>query len=266
MTPIRIHSLYSGSTGNAFLIRTDKSAVLIDAGKNCKKLCEALAACDTAPEEIRAIFITHEHTDHIGALAVFLKKYPVPVHVLEKSAYALRNLPSVAPCLRLHKPLYEETVGDITLSSFPTPHDSAASVGYRVAIPIDGEKTLHVGYATDIGYVSDAVKEALTGCDAVILESNHDLDMLHTGPYPYPLKQRIASRYGHLSNSDSAAFAIRLCEAGTKSLMLAHLSEENNTPDTALSVCRDALQSFENVRLCVARPNDTTELCMEDIV
>lgn len=266
MTPIQIHSLYSGSTGNAFLIRSESGAVLIDAGKSCKKLCEALAACNTSPEEIKAIFITHEHTDHIGALAVFLKKYPVPVHILEKSAYALRNLPSVAPCLCLHKPLFEETVGEITLTSFPTPHDSAASVGYRIEICLKNGQTVRIGYATDIGYVSAAVEEALTGCDAVILESNHDLDMLHTGPYPYSLKQRIASRYGHLSNPDSAALAARLCRTGTKSLMLAHLSEENNTPDTAFCVCRDALREFENVRLCVARPNCITELCMEDIV
>ena len=266
MTSIHVYSLYSGSTGNAFLIRTDEGSILIDAGKSCKKLCEALATCQASPEEIRAIFITHEHTDHVGALAVFLKKYPVPVHILEKSAYALRNVASVAPCLCLHKPLYEETVGSMRVTSFPTPHDSAASVGYRIELPIGEEKLLRIGYATDIGYVSETVEQSLTGCDAVILESNHDPEMLHTGPYPYPLKQRIASRYGHLSNFDSAALAARLCAKGTKSLMLAHLSRENNTPDMAFSICRDALRKFESVRLCVARPDCATELCMEDIV
>lgn len=265
MNGIHIYSLYSGSTGNAFLIRTPTTAVLIDAGKNAKKLCEALAACNTSPDEIKAIFITHEHTDHIGALSVFLKKHPIPVHILERSAYGLRNAPSVAPCLCLHRPIFTETVGDVTLTSFPTPHDSEASVGYQIDIRV-GEKKLHLGYATDIGHVSETVENALIGCDAVILESNHDLNMLHTGPYPPSLKSRIASRYGHLSNPDCAAFAKRLCEAGTKSLMLAHLSAENNTPDTALSVCTQALSDFDAIHLSVAEPNAATELSLEGIL
>lgn len=265
MNPIRIHSLYSGSTGNAFLIRSPQGCILIDAGKNSKKLCEALAACKTSPDEIRAIFVTHEHTDHIGALAVFLKKHPIPVHILEKSAYALKNSASAGPCLCQHTPIFTEEICGMKITSFPTPHDSAASVGYRIEIPM-GDKTVCIGYATDIGHVSDGVESALTGCDAVILESNHDPEMLHTGPYPYPLKQRIFSRYGHLSNPDCAALSARLCKAGTKSLMLAHLSQENNTPELAFSVCRDALSEFENIHLCVARPNDATELCMEGIL
>lgn len=265
MTPIRIHSLYSGSTGNAFLIRSPKGCILIDAGKNAKKLCEALAACNTAPDEIRAIFITHEHTDHIGALAVFLKKHPVPVHIPENSAYALRNVTSAAPCLRLHKPIYTEEICGMTVSSFPTPHDSKASVGYRIEIPTEN-KTVRIGYATDLGHVPDTVEAFLFGCDAVILESNHDIDMLHTGPYPYPLKQRILSRHGHLSNPDCAALAARLCAKGTKSLMLAHLSQENNSPNLAYTTCRDALKDFDNIHLCVAQPDCVTELCMEDIL
>lgn len=262
---IGVYSLYSGSSGNSFLIRTQDGAFLIDAGKNSKKLCEALAACNTSPDEIRAIFITHEHSDHVGALAVFLKKHPVPVHVLERSAYALRNAPSVAPCLRLHKPIYEERIGSVTVRSFPTPHDSEASVGYQIEIPL-GERTVRIGYATDIGHISKDVEQALTGCDAVILESNHDLDMLQTGPYPYPLKERIRSRYGHLSNPDSAAFAARLCDMGTKSLMLAHLSDENNTPSLAYEVCKSALAGHDDVHLCVAARNDVTTLSLEGIL
>ncbi|MBQ9759731.1 MAG: MBL fold metallo-hydrolase [Clostridia bacterium] len=264
MKEVRIHSLYSGSTGNSFLIRSPKGCILIDAGKNAKRLCAALECAETSPDEIRAIFITHEHSDHIGALNVFLKKHPVPVHILERSAYALRNSQSVAPCLRLHSPLYTEQVCDMTITSFPTPHDSEGSVGYLIEIPTE-RKCLRIGYATDIGHVSETVERSLLGCDAVILESNHDIDMLHTGPYPYPLKQRIASRYGHLSNFDSAALAARLCATGTKSLMLAHLSQENNTPDLAFSVCQNALRDYE-VALCVACPERVTELSMEGIL
>ena len=261
---VQLFSLYSGSTGNAFLIRTPKDAILIDAGKSCKRLCEALAACHTSPEEISAIFVTHEHTDHIGALPVFLKKHPVPVHILEKSAPALRTSLATPPCLRPHKPLYTETVGSITVSSFPTPHDSAASVGFRITVSdSDGKVACRIGYATDIGHVSAHVEEGLLGCDAVVLESNHDPEMLRTGPYPYPLKQRIASPYGHLSNSDSASFADRLYQSGTKRLMLAHLSQENNTPEAVLCAHTPISSLHEGVQLCIASPDIVTELCLE---
>lgn len=265
MQSIRIFSLYSGSTGNSFLIRSEEGCILIDAGKNAKKLCEALAETQTSPEEIRAILVTHEHSDHIGALKVFLKKFPIPVHILERSAYVLRNQPTVAPCLRLHPPLYTEEICGMKITSFPTPHDSEGSVGYRIEIPC-AARPLTLGYATDIGHVSPTVEQSLLGCDAVILECNHDPEMLLTGPYPPPLKERIRSRYGHLSNFDCAALAARLCATGTKSLMLAHLSAENNTPTLAEEICRDALRNFSSVHLSVARPDAVTELSTEGIL
>ena len=233
MNSVRIVSLYSGSTGNSFLIQSHSGAILIDAGKNAKRLCMALADAGIDPDEIKAIFITHEHSDHVSALPVFLKKHPIPVHILTASAYKLANDPAVSPCLCLHPPLYTETLDKMKITSFPTPHDSHASTGYRIEITQEDGSLFRIGYATDIGHVSRDVEEGLLGCDAVILESNHDLEMLRTGPYPYDLKQRILSRRGHLSNPDSAAFAARLCAAGTKHLMLAHLSQENNTAKKA---------------------------------
>ena len=146
------------------------------------------------------------------------------------------------------------------ITSFPTPHDSRASVGYRLEyLDADGSVAFRIGYATDIGFVSGEIESALSGCNAVILESNHDTDMLTFGPYPYQLKQRIASRYGHLSNAESALLASRLCAAGTKSLMLAHLSQENNTPDIAYAECLSAVADH-TVRICVAHPDTITEL------
>ena len=261
MNRIRIVSLYSGSGGNSFLIDTPMGGILIDAGKNAKRLCMALADAGVSPSHIQAILITHEHSDHISALPVFLKKHPIPVHVTSASAYKLAVDPSVSPCLTLHPPIFTEELCGIRITSFPTPHDSRGSVGYRFEIPRENGTVLHVGYATDIGHVSAEVETGLTGCDAVILESNHDLDMLHTGPYPYELKRRIASMRGHLSNSDSAAFAARLCATGTRNLMLAHLSLENNTPELAFGECLGAVGDA-NVSICVAQPDCITEVCL----
>ncbi len=253
-----IYSLYSGSTGNSFLISSGKTAILIDAGKNAKRLTQAILDAGFFPEDISAIFVTHEHSDHISALPVFLKKHPVPVHIRSTSAYRLVREPSVEPHLCTHPPIDTVRVGDITVTSFPTPHDSQGSVGYRIELGED-EQSITVGYATDCGYVTASIEEGLFGCDAVILESNHDPEMLHYGPYPPDLKARIASRHGHLSNGDCAALAARLCETGTKALMLAHLSQENNTPELALRECLSAL-GREDIIPVVADPECVTRL------
>ncbi len=259
MTQIRIVSLYSGSQGNACLISTEEGSILIDAGKSARRLCAALAEAGVSPDELKAIFITHEHNDHIGALAVLLKRHPIPVHIPTGCAYKLSTDDVIAPHLCAHPPICCETVAGMSVTSFPTPHDSRASVGYHIEIPREDGGVFRIGYATDIGYISREVEEGLLGCDAVVLESNHDPEMLREGPYPYDLKLRIASRRGHLSNPESAAFAARLCATGTKYLMLAHLSQENNTPDTAYDECVGAVGD-EGVRICVAQPDAITEL------
>ncbi len=262
MNGIRIVSLYSGSTGNSFLIQAPDATILIDAGKNAKQLSSALADAGICPEEIRAIFVTHEHNDHISALPVFLKKRTIPVHLPSGCVYKLNSDPTLAEHLCSHPPIHTEAVGGMSITSFPTPHDSRASVGYRIEIPLpDRSAPFCIGYATDIGYVSKEVETALMGCDAVILESNHDIDMLLCGIYPDYLKQRIFSHRGHLSNVDSAVFAAKLCQCGTKSLMLAHLSQENNTPDLALDECMSAVGD-DRVHITVAAPNRITEMIL----
>lgn len=262
MNTLRVYSLYSGSSGNAFLIVTPTARILIDAGKSARRLCQSLAAVGVNADELDAILLTHEHSDHISALPVFLKNHPVPVHLPNGCVYKLEGEATVLPCLCPHPPIHTQKIGDVRISSFATPHDSRASVGYRLEIPREGNHRFVLGYATDIGYVTPEIEEALTGCDAIILESNHDPDMLWEGPYPEYLKNRIASRRGHLSNPDSALLAARLAASGTRSLMLAHLSAENNRPELAYDECFGAVGN-EGVRICIAHPEEITELPLE---
>ena len=262
MNPIRVISLYSGSSGNSFLISSPGGSILIDAGKSARRLCQSIRDAGLFPEDILAVLVTHEHSDHISALPVFLKKHPVPIHLPEGCMYRLEKDPWVVPCLHPHPASYQEEICGMQITSFATPHDSSASVGYRIEIPLSEQKRFCIGYATDIGYVTPTIEEHLTGCDAVILESNHDPEMLKTGPYPYELKKRIASRRGHLSNPDSALLASHLCAGKTRSLMLAHLSAENNTPELAFDECFCALGNA-GITVCVADPEEITELPLE---
>ena len=252
--------LYSGSDGNAALLCAEGHAVLIDAGRSAKRLCAALQEAGVEPDALEAIFLTHEHRDHTAALDTFLKHHPLPVHITERSAQKM--LPRAGEALRahlvIHPPLFCTEVGPFTFSSFPTPHDSAQSVGFRIAVrDEDGEHA--VGYATDLGTVTPAVETGLCGCEAVVLECNHDEEMLMEGPYPYDLKRRIASRNGHLSNHDCAAFATRLAATGMRRLLLAHLSEINNLPDLALGEVSTALAGT-GVQVAAAAPDHITEL------
>ncbi len=260
---MQICSLYSGSGGNAVYLNLGGVPILVDAGKSARALCRALSEIGADISEIRAIFLTHEHHDHTAALETLLKKNSLPVHIVTASAERLpeAKCEQVAANLAPHPLLYCECLDGLTVQSFPTPHDSAASVGFRFSFEENGERH-HVGYATDVGYLSDAVMEGLMGCEAVILECNHDIDMLKEGPYPYPLKQRILSRRGHLSNTDCAALAVRLAENGTKHLLLAHLSETNNTPFAAFDEVFGALAGC-GVTVAVADPHMPTWLVGE---
>ena len=253
---MRFFTLYSGSGGNATYIESGDSAILIDAGKNAKRLCSALSEIGSSIDKIDAIFITHDHADHTSALETLAKKHDIPIHITNKSAeiFEGERYSALHKCLILHPPIFEVETGPFRVRSFPTPHDSRMSVGYR--IEIDG---FAVGVATDLGHVSTEVSDALLGCRAVMLESNHDTDMLESGPYPRFLKQRILSKRGHLSNPDSALFAARLAAAGTRSFLLAHLSAENNTPSLALDEFISAVAD-PTVKVSVADAERPTEM------
>jgi len=260
MTDCRIVALYSGSGGNSTYIRVADTAILIDAGKNAKKLCEALKNIGSDITEIRAIFITHDHADHISALEVLSKKHDIPIHITEQSARVFDRLSPSPIHSRLvrHTPIYSVELEDMTVSSFPTPHDSLMSVGYRIEF-CDGDKKRAIGLATDIGYVTPDIKEGLTGCEAVVIESNHDVDMLKHGPYPDVLKRRILSNRGHLSNSDSAELSAYLAAKGARAFLLAHLSEENNEPTLALEETERSISDC-GISVEVAAPDEPTEL------
>ena len=260
MKNCRIATLYSGSGGNSTYIRVANTAILIDAGKNAKRLCAALKEIGSDIEEIRAIFVTHDHADHMSALEVLAKKHNIPIHITEQSARVFDRIAPSAVHGRLvrHAPLFSVELEDMTVSSFETPHDSLMSVGYRIEF-FDGEEKRAVGLATDIGYVTECIRDGLRGCEAVVLESNHDVEMLRKGPYPDMLKRRILSKRGHLSNKESAELSAYLAANGTRAFLLAHLSEENNEPTLAFEETERAISDC-GVFLAVAAPDHPTEL------
>ena len=227
----------SGSTGNCCLIRHGGAGVLIDAGISARRICASLAESGLTPAALSAVFITHEHSDHIKGLSVFLKNTPVPVYAPETVAAAIcRAVPGAASCVRLVAPETPFEIGPFSVIAFPTPHDTPQSVGYRLTS--DGGT---VAVATDTGCVTDVMRRYLAGADVALIEANHDERMLLDGPYPYPLKRRILSPLGHLSNADCAVLAAELAAGGTGSVVLGHLSRENNDPALALRTVRAAL-------------------------
>lgn len=226
----RFCSLFSSSSGNSTFIGSAKTGILIDAGVSAKRLKEALLGRDIDPSAIGGIFITHEHSDHIKGLRILASTYRIPVFATENTLSFLEENGHINGKFPFEiMPREGVEIGDIFIKSFATPHDSLESCGYRITLP-DGQKA---AVATDIGHMTDTVKENIKGCSLVMLESNHDVGMLQNGPYPYYLKRRILSPVGHLSNGDCAKAAAELIKTGTTRLYLGHLSTENNFPDLA---------------------------------
>lgn len=252
----RFCSLYSGSSGNSVAVGCGGRYILIDAGKSTKKIKERLAQEDIDPAAIAAIFITHEHADHIAGLRVLASSLKIPVYATEGTAAWLeehghaRNVD-----LRLMPPDGVD-VGEMGVTSFATSHDAAESCGFSVHC-CDGRR---ITLATDTGVITPVIHEALSGADLVYLESNHDVGMLYNGRYPYPLKQRIASDKGHLSNQSCAAELPLLARGGATRFILGHLSAENNMPLLARqgAVCefsRYGMREGADYLLSVAPPD-----------
>lgn len=252
------YTLASSSKGNSVYVAFGGDSLLIDAGISCRKIEAALKEIGADIRTLGAVVVTHEHSDHIAGLPTLSKKYGVPIHMTEASAREMLHSPKYLPTadlITVHPPLFELKVGEISVKSFVTPHDSVCSVGYRIEA---GGSTLAL--ATDIGHVTDGIERALTGAETVILESNHDENMLLVGSYPYDLKRRILSDRGHLSNENASDFARRLALSGTKRIVLAHLSPENNIPELALTTSRLKLRDT-GCEVVVASKEGPTLVC-----
>ena len=230
--------LFSGSKGNSYYIGTSSEGILVDAGRSCKQIVNAMEANGLKLENIGAVFITHEHTDHCSALRVLAKKYHFDVFASAGTLDALIKNDKINPDTSVHLIENEIAVGNMRVQRIDTPHDAAESCCYRVTAS-DGKSAL---IATDMGVMLPDVRTAAQQSDFVVLESNHDIEMLKNGFYPYPLKRRILSDKGHLSNIACASELAQLVKCGTLRLMLGHLSEENNTPALALRTAVSALE------------------------
>ena len=217
--------LYSGSSGNSVYVDTGESSLLVDLGVSCKAAVTALNSLHADFDKLKGILITHEHTDHIKGLSVFLKKYPLPLYGDEKVLQYIQENMKIPDGVEMFRAdMSGFMVGNMEIHPFRTIHDSVGSLGYRITLS-DGKE---VGVATDLGVYTDEVKDGLSGCDALLLESNYDNGMIMASAYPYYLKRRIRSSTGHLSNDDCSRALPHLAETGTKHFVLGHLSENNN--------------------------------------
>jgi len=240
---LRVLNLGSGSSGNATLVESSTTRVLVDAGFNRRETMRRLTALGASIDGVQGILISHEHTDHISGLANLSRLWNAPVYITEGTYAEYLRLTPREESQKISRvetmvPSRRFAVGDIEITAFSIPHDAADPVG--LTLQTEGFK---VSIVTDLGYLPTHVREHLRGSDLLILESNHDLEMLKVGPYPWHVKQRVMSRTGHLSNHAVSEF---LCDgegfdARARWLVLAHLSENNNNPDVARVSAEEAL-------------------------
>ena len=259
---IRFCTLFSSSGGNCAFVSDGSTNLLVDAGVSASKIVNALESIGVSPGEIDGILVTHEHSDHVSGIGVLTRKYNIPVYVNEATLSGFENTSSAPSPLCVHTITTGSScdIRSANVRSFKTSHDSRESVGYTITM--EGRK---LGIATDTGCVTKPLLSALAGCEAVIIEANHDIDMLNKGMYPYPLKKRILSDTGHLCNENCAWLATQLAIWGTKHIVLGHLSDNNNTPDKAYDAVHKMLteNNFEidkDVYLTVAMRSEITEI------
>ena len=233
-------SLASGSKGNCYLLASHRSRILIDAGISAKSIINILSGLNILPESLNGIIVTHEHGDHISGVRVLSRRYDIPVYANEKTMeeILLRNSDLGSKNVRTFKTSENFYIGDIDISPFSTPHDSVDSVGFCL---YNGNKKITI--ATDLGHINQKIMNAAANSDLLVLEANHDLNMLVNGSYPQTLKKRIQGKYGHLSNEACGRALAELCRTNLRQIILAHLSDENNHPDLAHKTVCGILES-----------------------
>lgn len=261
---VSVSVLASGSRGNSAIIASSKTRILLDAGISCRETFKRMKAIGEDPHSLTAILITHEHSDHVFGLRVLAKKLNIPVFMTAPThqawSKALRDedgeLPGLEKLERFSSG-HSFQIGDIAVTPFTIPHDAADPVGFTFRA--EGVK---VAAVTDLGYIPLSVMDNLRGCQLLLLESNHDLEMLRGGPYPWSVKQRVMSRVGHLSNEALADFFASDYDGSAAFVVLAHLSELNNHPEIARGAAERALGTRRTLlhnRVVLALQSEPTE-------
>ena len=262
---MRLASLSSGSSGNSIYVGSDSTHILIDTGCSRKRIVEGLSKLDLSLEDIDAIFVTHEHSDHIAGLHTILKKYDIPVYATKGTIAGIRCSDNkgemLSSCFYEVRADEKVRLKDIVVNPMSIMHDANEPVAYRVSC---GDKKMAV--ATDLGCFNDYTVECLKGMDSLLLEANHDVRMLQAGPYPYMLKRRILGEKGHLSNEKSGELLCRILHDNLKAVMLGHLSKENNLPELAYETVRLEIEMGDNpyhgndFPIMVAKRNELSEV------
>src|SRR5437763_11034935 len=242
---VRMTVLASGSRGNCTVVSSSWGSILVDAGISCRETLRRMKSAGEDPQRLKAIFISHEHSDHVAGLQVLASKLKIPVYLTEATYQSWRKQTrdkGGKPAKLERREHFHVgrsfALGDITVSAFTIPHDAADPCGFT--FKAEGIK---VGIVTDLGYIPNNVKDHLRGCNGLMIESNHDLELLRTGPYPWMVKQRVMSRVGHLSNSTLADFLKEDYDGSAEFIVLAHLSEQNNHPEHAYAEAEKALKA-----------------------
>lgn len=251
--------LASGSAGNCVYAGSERTGILIDAGLSFVQIERRLAAAGLSLDRVRAVLVTHEHADHVSGLVRLARKCqdrkrPLPIYLTERTASSI-DWENLTPQLELFQAGARVVVDDLEIDSFTVPHDAIDPVGFTVRV-----QGVKFSLATDLGYIPDSIRYHLQGSDVVLLESNHDLEMLKVGPYPWPVKQRVMSRVGHLSNDHACDFIGQDLDPRVQTLILGHLSEQNNHPEIVRLMADQALLARGIApRLVVASQREPTE-------
>jgi phosphoribosyl 1,2-cyclic phosphodiesterase len=246
---VSVTVLASGSKGNSTVVSSSRTKILVDAGLSCRETFRRMQMVGETPAALSAIVVSHEHSDHVTGLCTLAKKLRIPVYMtglthqaFEKSEHDKHEDGHALQNCEYFKAGHVFQIGDIAITPFTIPHDAADPVAFTFKV-----EGLKIGVVTDLGYMPHSVVQHIRNCDMLMIESNHDLEMLRIGPYPWSVKQRVMSRLGHLSNDALADFIRSEYDGGAAFVVLAHLSEHNNHPELARTAAERALSDRRNL-------------------